>query len=129
MKLSGMKLRWYRNILKPISASLEWCLPSVRSHTFLVILHSEMVKTGYVEGGPRGPSCCPEADSSSRYITLCPNIGVMESNQFLSSPGVVRNLLTFPYVKKFRTGKKLSDCVLETWDLRQKMPVNYEMQD
>ena len=29
----------------------------------------------------------------------------------------------------FLTGKKLSDCILETWDLSQMMPVKYEMQD
>ena len=29
----------------------------------------------------------------------------------------------------FLTGKKLSDYVLENWDLHQKMPVKYEMQD
>ena len=33
------------------------------------------------------------------------------------------------YVKMFLTGKKLSDCVLENWDIHQKMPVKYEMQD
>ena len=120
---------WYSNILKPISASQEWCLPTAWSPTFLVILNSEMVKTGYVEGVPRGPSCCPEADSSSRYLTICPNIDAMESNQFFSSPGVVRNILTFSYVKEFLTGEKLSDCILETWDLSQMMPVKYEMQD
>ena len=129
MKVSGNKLRWYMNILKPIPVHLEWWLPSARSPTFFVILHSEMVKTGYVEGVPRGPSCCPEADSSSRYLTICPNIDAMESNQFFSSLGVVRNLLTFSYVKEFLTGEKLSDCILETWDLSQMMPVKYEMQD
>ena len=53
----------------------------------------------------------------------------MELNQFFSSPGVVRRLLTSSNVKEFLTGKKLSDCVLETWDLHQKMPVKYEKQD
>ena len=129
MKVSGNKLRWYMNILKPIPVHLEWWVPSARSPTFFVILNSEMVKTGYVEGVPRGPSCCPEGDSSSRYLTICPNIDAMESNQFFSSPGVVRNILTFSYVKEFLTGEKLSDCILETWDLHQTMPVRYEMQD
>ena len=129
MKLSGNKLRWYMNILKPFPVHLEWWVPSARSPTFFVILHSEMLKTGYVEGVPRGPSCCSEVDSSSRYLTICPNIDAMESNQFFPSLCVVRNLLTFSYVEEFMTGEQLSDCILEAWDLRQKMPVEYEKQD
>ena len=129
MKVSGNKLRWYMNILKPIPVHLEWWVPSARSPTFFVILNSEMVKTGYVEEVPRGPPCCPEADSSSRYLTICPNMDAMELNQFFSSLGLVRILLTFSYVKEFLTGETLSDCILETWDLSQMMPVKYEKQD
>ena len=50
-------------------------------------------------------------------------------NQFFSSPGVVRRLLTSSNVKELLTGEKLSDCVPETWDLHQKMLVKYEKQD
>ena len=50
-------------------------------------------------------------------------------NQFFSSPGVVRRLLTSSNVKEFLTGEKLSDCVLATWDLHQMNPFKYEMQD
>ena len=38
----------------------------------------------------------------------------------------IRHVLDFDV---FLTGKILSDCILETWDLHQKMPVKYEMQD
>ena len=90
----------------------------------LVILQGKMVKTAHVEGGPRGPSWCSEVDSSSRHLRWCPNIDVMESNQFFSSPGVARSLLTDSFLQDFLTGKKLSVWVLETWDQHQKMPVN-----
>ena len=53
----------------------------------------------------------------------------MKLNQFFSSLGVVRRLLTSSNFKEFLTGEKLSDCVLETWDLHQMMPVKYDMQD
>ena len=53
----------------------------------------------------------------------------MGSNHLFSSSGLVedtRHVLDFDV---FLTGKQLSDGILETWDLHQKMPVNYEKQD
>ena len=53
----------------------------------------------------------------------------MGSNHLFSSPGLVedtRHVLDFDV---FLTGKKLSDCIIETRDLNQKMPVKYEKQD
>ena len=60
---------------------------------------------------------------------IYPNNDAMELNPFFSSSGVGRRLLTSCNVKEFLTGEKLSDCVLETWDLSQMMPVKYDMQD
>ena len=48
----------------------------------------------------------------------------MELNQFFSSPGVARSLLTDSFLQELLTGKKLPVWVLEAWDQLQKMPVN-----
>ena len=91
---------------------------------FWWILHCIMVKTAHDEGGHRGPSWCSEVDSSLRHLRWCPNIDVMESNQFFSSPGVARSLLTDSFVQELLTGKKSPVSILEAWDQHQKMPVN-----
>ena len=44
---------------------------------------------------------------------MCPNIDVIESNQFFSSPGVARSLLTDSFVQELLTGKKSPVYVLE----------------
>ena len=94
-----------------------------------MILQGKTVKTAHVEGDPRGPSWCSEADSSESHISTCPNIGGMGSNHLFSSPHLVDDTIHVPDFDVFLTGKKLSDCILETWDLLQKMPVKYEKQD
>ena len=53
----------------------------------------------------------------------------MGSNHLFSSPGLVEDTIHVLDFDVFLTGKKLSDCILETWNLRQKMPVKYEKQD